>query len=121
MFPSIETPAQVSAPTPVGIADDRVQLSRIVSGEQLRGWLSLIDCRDGLTLMVLTQDDSFSFHTRSPDRVEFSTSTTAIGTELNCGPVDPPMPVVVTYRIAPEGSEFLGVPLKVEFVEGPAQ
>ena len=119
MAPSIETSTRAVESPPVGIADDRVQLSRVVSGEQVRGWLSLIDCRDGLTLTILTQDDTFSFHTRSPDRVEFATSTSAIGTELSCGPVDPPMPVVVTYREAPEGSEFLGVPVKVEFVEGP--
>ena len=119
MAPSIETSPPAAAPGPVGIADDRVQLSRIISGEQLRGWLSLIDCRDGLTLTILTEDDSFSFHTRAPDRVEFATSTDAVGTELSCGPVDPPMPVVVTYREAPEGSEFLGVPIKIEFVDGP--
>ena len=119
MAPSIETSPPAAAPAPVGVADDRVQLRRIVSGEQLRGWLSLIDCRDGLTLTILTEDDSFSFHTRAPERVEFATSTSAVGTELSCGPVDPPMSVVVTYREAPEGSEFLGVPIKVEFVEGP--
>ena len=97
--------------------DDRIRLSRVSQGDQHTGLLSLIDCRDGLTLTVTVEGRELQFHTRSPDRVEFATFTSNVGQEISCGPLDPPAAVVVTYLSPPEGSEFAGVPLKIEFVD----
>ena len=101
------------------IESERFELTRIVTGQQQEGVLSLIDCREGLTLTVDSDSGTYLFHTDSPDRVEFATFTSEVGTEVRCGPVDPPLSVVVTYQAAPAGSEFVGVPNKVEFVSSP--
>jgi Flp pilus assembly protein TadD len=108
--------APSAEPLPAVVVDDRIQLSRVVSGEQEKGMLSLMDCRDGLTLTVSTESGPVLFHTRLPERIEFASYNPDVGVEISCGPVDPPMPVVVTYRKAPEGSEFAGAPIKVEFI-----
>jgi hypothetical protein len=110
------TPEDSSA---ANIAFDRFELTRIVTGQQLSGFLSLIDCREGLTLTVESDPDTYLFHTDNPDRVEFATFTPDVGSEVRCGPLDPPVPVVITFDQAPEGSEFIGVPNKIEFVAAP--
>ena len=81
--------------------------------------MSLIDCRDGLTLTVEGDSGTYMFHTASPDRVEFASYRSDVGSEIGCGPVDPPLRVVITFQPAPEESEFVGVPEKIEFVRGP--
>ncbi len=98
---------------------DRFELTRIVSGEQQNGLLSLIDCRDGLTLTVEADTGTYLFHTDFPERVEFATFSAGVGSEVACGPLNPPSPVVITFQAAPEGSEFAGVPDKIEFVAAP--
>ena len=113
-----ESRASRGPPAP-RVANDRFQLSRIVSGEQQEGLLSLIDCRDGLTLTVEGDSGTYMFHTGSPDRVEFASYRSDVGSEIGCGPVDPPLRVVITFQPAPEESEFVGVPEKIEFVRGP--
>ncbi len=102
-------------PVPSLVVDDRIQLSRVVRGEQQKGLLSLMDCREGLTLTLETDRGPVLFHTREPERIEFASYNLEVGVEISCGPVDPPMPVLVTYRKAPPGSEYLGAPTKVEF------
>ena len=119
MMSTVESSTLPTVELTAGVTDDRVQMTRFTVGEQLQGWLNLIDCRDGLTLTVLTDDDSFLFHADEPDRVEFSSSTSVLGTELRCGPIDPPMPVIVTFRELIGGSSHDGIPLKVEFIDEP--
>ena len=114
--PDLPEPEAVTAPS---IGFDRFELTRIVSGEQQDGLLSLIDCREGLTLTVESDTGTYLFHTDSPERVEFATFSAGVGSEVSCGPLDPPSPVVITFQAAPEGSEFRGVPDKVEFVTAP--
>ena len=97
---------------------DRFELTRIVSGQQQEGLLSLIDCREGLTLTLEADSGTYLFHTDSPERVEFATFTSDVGAEVGCGPLDPPVSVIITFNEAPEGSEFAGSPDKVEFVKG---
>ena len=111
----LDMPASPSPPLPAVVVDDRIQLSRVVTGEQQKGLLSLMDCRDGLTMTVETESGPVLFHTRLPERIEFASYNLEVGVEISCGPVDPPMPVMVTYRKAPDGSEYAGAPTKVEF------
>ena len=91
----------------------------VVLAHLARGLLSLIDCRDGLTLTVEADSGTYLFHTDSPERVEFATFSAGVGSEVSCGPLDPPSPVVITFQAAPEGSDFAGVPNKIEFMEAP--
>jgi hypothetical protein len=100
-----------------GEETDGVQLTRVVSGERMPGLLTLIDCRNGLSLTLETDSGSHVFHTDIPDRVDFSGSAGNVGRELVCGVQDPPPGVVVTFRPSGESSEFRGVPDRVEFVE----
>jgi hypothetical protein len=109
-------PEELASPS---LRFDRFELTRIVSGEQQNGLLSLIDCREGLTLTVEADSGTYLFHTDSPERVEFATFSASVGSEVSCGPLNPPSPVVITFQVAPEGSEFAGVPNKVEFVAAP--
>ena len=109
------------APTPQpGVApvsgDNRVRLTRVVVGEQQPGLLTLLDCRDGLALTLEDSGQVHVFFTDSPERVEF-TSISAIGAEVRCGIQDSAPRVVVTFRPAPDDSEYRGVPVKVEFIE----
>ena len=113
---SLPDPEELASPS---LGFDRIELTRIVSGEQQNGLLSLIDCREGLTLTVEADSGTYLFHTDSPERIEFESFSAGVGTEVSCGPLDPPPPVVITFQAAPDGSEFTGVPNKVEFVAGP--
>ena len=97
-------------------ADNRVRLTRVVVGDQQRGLLTLMDCREGLALTLEDGGRVHVFFTDSPERVEFI-STSNIGAEVRCGIQDPSPRVVVTFRPAPEDSEYRGVPVKVEFIE----
>lgn len=113
-----EVSAVSNNPAPaVGVPEGGVRISRVIEGDQRNGLLSLIDCRDGLTLTVIVDGAELRFHTRSPDRVEFETFTSDVGQEISCGPLAPPATVVVTYLPPPQGSDFSGVPVKVEFVD----
>ena len=114
--PPQPAPGELVSPS---LGFDRFELTRIVSGEQQNGLLSLIDCREGLTLTVEADSGTYLFHTDSPERVEFATFSADVGSEVSCGPLDPPAPVVITFQAAPEGGEFAGVPNKVEFVAAP--
>lgn len=105
-------------PSAASVGFDRFELTRIVSGQQQEGLLSLIDCREGLTLTLEADSGTYLFHTDSPERVEFATFTSDVGAEVGCGPLDPPVSVIITFNEAPEGSEFAGSPDKVEFVKG---
>jgi tetratricopeptide (TPR) repeat protein len=97
---------------------DTIEITRLVEGEQQGGLLTLVDCRDGLALTVEDETGSRVFYTDSPERVNFSSSSSAdVGREISCGIQDPPIRVVVTFRPVQEDSQFAGVPVRVEFVE----
>jgi tetratricopeptide (TPR) repeat protein len=85
-----------------------------VEGEKVTGMLINLDCADGLTLRVRTDNATVEFHSANPDNIQFLSYTPDVSTNIKCGPRNPPAPVTVTYRPVPGG---LGNPLVLEFLE----
>jgi tetratricopeptide (TPR) repeat protein len=85
-----------------------------VEGEKLSGMLVNMDCSNGLTLRVRTDRGTTELHSPDPQKIQFLSYTTQVANGIRCGPRDPAIPVVVTYRPASVGP---GEPLVIEFVE----
>lgn len=82
------------------------------------GRLTLLDCRDGLTITVVGERGPVYFHSRAPEKVRFTRLTTQVGTSIECGPVAAAsgLPVSITYIAAPkEGTP--GELLAIDFIE----
>jgi len=87
-------------------------------GEELKGWLTRVDCNNGLTLTVKTETGSIQLFTAAPDKVVFMTYTQEMGQSFTCGVINPPKQIVVTYRKANEAkAKYLGEPVAVQFVK----
>ncbi len=94
-------------------------LRRRFEGEKVRGLLTRIECLDdGLTLVIKAGDRTLTLHSTAPERIQFVTYSQEGGEVLNCGPRDPGVPVLVTYRTSTDArSKFDGEPIAVEFVK----
>ena len=98
--------AQLQAPLPTPAGAVRV-----------RGTLTLMDCRQGVTLSLVAEGKTLKFHSESPSLIRFSLQNSALVSTLACGPLPGSgMPATVTYRPA-EAGEILGEPLIVELGE----
>ncbi len=124
-------PMPVAAATPVAEAPPASSAARPKSGElislapqkpkvegtQIKGMLTLVDCRGGLTLTVKSGSDTLKLHSDTPDKIQFVSYVASVNAALACGPASGQgIPVVITYRPTPGGSAQ-GEPLMVEFVE----
>jgi tetratricopeptide (TPR) repeat protein len=86
-------------------------------GTQVRGMLTLVDCRGGLTLTIKSPTETVTLHTDTPDRIEFVSYSSSVNSSISCGITKGEgIPVLVTYRPTP-GAASAGEPLVVEFVE----
>ena len=86
-------------------------------GTQIKGALTLVDCRNGLTLTIKTETETLVLHTDNPDKIEFVSYTSSVNSSITCGPTrGNGIHVLVTYRPTPGGATA-GEPLIVEFVE----
>jgi tetratricopeptide (TPR) repeat protein len=86
-------------------------------GVQVKGILTLVDCRKGLTLTIKSDTDTVTLHTDTPNNIEFVSYSSSVHSSISCGPVHGDgIPVLVTYRPTPGGAAA-GEPLVVEFVD----
>jgi tetratricopeptide (TPR) repeat protein len=86
-------------------------------GDQIRGYLTRIDCDDAsITLTVKSESRLFKLRTPQPGQLVFVRYTQEIPTSVPCGPISPAKRVIVTYRTSPYPS-FDGEPIGVEFVK----
>jgi hypothetical protein len=85
-----------------------------VQGEKLAGLLINLDCSNGLTLRVRTGASTVELHSSNPDKIQFLSYTSDVGTNIQCGPRNPGTPVNVTYQPVPGGP---GDPLVIEFTQ----
>ena len=86
-------------------------------GTRVTGVLTLVDCRNGLTLTVKAASQTVTLHTDTPAQVQFFSNVPTINTSIQCGPTPGGgLPVIVTYKPTP-GGPSAGEPLFVEFVE----
>ena len=83
---------------------------------QVEGLLSLIDCSKGLTLRIQVGKEVVQLHTDQVTEVEFTSDVPGIKDSIACGPLNPPVPVTVSYRRT-GNSAFLGEPIRVLFVD----
>ncbi len=83
-----------------------------VEGEKVTGFLTNLECTDGLTLTVRTDQTSLRLHSANPDQIQFLSYTSEVSNNIKCGPRNPGIPVTVTYR---PGNGGTGEPLVVEF------
>ncbi len=85
-----------------------------ISNPTLDGSLIAIECRDGITLVVRTSDQTLRFHTKAPGKLEFASKVSNAANDAACGFVRPEQRVTITYRRTSEAWSF-GEPLKVEY------
>jgi tetratricopeptide (TPR) repeat protein len=86
-------------------------------GSTVTGSLTLVDCRNGLTLTIRSGNETLRLHSDTPDKIEFVSYVPTVSASISCGVVPGTgIPVVVTYRPTP-GAATAGEPLMVEFVE----
>ena len=85
-----------------------------VEGEKLTGLLISLECTNGLTLRVRTDRATVELHSSQPDKIQFLSYTADVSDNIRCGPRDPGIPVLITYRPVPGGP---GDPLVIEFIE----
>jgi hypothetical protein len=84
---------------------------------RLRGVLTLLDCKDGVTLSLLVEGKTLKLHSATPSAIKFTTFNAAVSSQIACGPTPGKgVPASILYRIAQSG-ESLGEPLAVDFVE----
>jgi hypothetical protein len=97
----------------------RVILRRRFEGEKAQGLLTEIQCSEkGITLVVKVGDRTLKFNTDAPERLQFVTYSQDTGGSIDCGKLNPPKAVVVTYRSSTDASKpFDGEPIAVEFVK----
>jgi tetratricopeptide (TPR) repeat protein len=89
-------------------------ISPNIQGEKLSGLLINLDCSNGLTLHVRAGANTVDLHSSSPEKIQFLSYTSDVGTNIQCGPRNPGTPVNVTYRPVPGGP---GEPLVIEFTQ----
>jgi len=82
---------------------------------QVEGLLNLIDCSKGLTLRIQVGNEVVQLHTDQVTAVQFTSNVPWIKDSIACGPLNPPVPVIVSYRRT--GSAFPGEPIRVLFVD----
>ncbi len=90
-----------------------------IEGEKARGELIAIECdpnSNAITLVIKTADRLLRFRTAAPEEMEFITYTKDVGDNINCGPISPGKPVIITYRKS-EMAEIDGEPLVIEFLK----
>jgi hypothetical protein len=112
-----EPPSQISRRLPAErsrretVIEPINPITRVVDGEQISGLLVLLDCSSGLTLEVLTDQQTVHLHTDAPGNIEFVSYVSGVSNNVTCGRQDPSRPVRITYR--KETRE----PTMVEFIE----
>ena len=78
------------------------------------GILTLMECRDGVTLSLVAEGKTLKFHSPTPDGIRFRSLDPALVSTLGCGPL-PGNGVSATVTYRPKGSaDSLGEPLLVE-------
>jgi tetratricopeptide (TPR) repeat protein len=83
-------------------------------GPQIEGYLTMIDCTNGMNLHVRVGNGSVQLHTNTPSQIDFVSYVTSVKGEIGCGPVKPELHVIITYKRSADPA-FLGEPLIVEF------
>jgi tetratricopeptide (TPR) repeat protein len=105
--------AQYTAPAPL-FTTPRTARKPAVVYPTFEGLLTLIDCRQGITLVLRANNAVVRFNTRTPIKLEFTSKVSNRANEAACGWVRPEARVVVTYKPSREAA-FFGDPIRIEY------
>ena len=93
---------------------DATPLALPLDAVKARGILTLMECRNGVTLSLVADGKTLKFHSATPDGIRFKSLDPALVSTLGCGPL-PGNGVSATVTYRPRGSaDSLGEPLLVE-------
>ena len=82
-----------------------------------RGLLTLLDCKEGLTLSLIVDGKTLKFHSTTPNDIKFTSFNPAVIQTIACGPAPGNgVPAVIVYQPR-ESNGSLGNPVRVDFVE----
>jgi tetratricopeptide (TPR) repeat protein len=99
--------------------DDARPHLRRREGNSVEGLLVKIDCPDsGITLFIKVENKTLRLHSTAMERVKFVSYSPDVSTEITCGALAKPLPVVVQYNPTKEPKPtYDGEPLEVSFVK----
>lgn len=112
----------VPAPAPEFTPEERARLERELDAlapgtAKMRGLLTLLDCRNGLTLSLVADGKTVKFHTATPGGIKFTSFNSAVTGQIACGPTPGNgVPAAIVYRVMASG-DSIGEPLNVEFIQ----
>ena len=106
-------PVEIDRPVPV----ERAVETLAPGNARIRGMLTLLDCKDGVTLSLLVDGKTAKLHTTRPNDILFTTFNSGVSGTVACGPLPGKgVPASVLYRVGASG-ESIGTPLAVDFLE----
>lgn len=113
------TPAE-TAPEFTREERDRLQrqLDALEPGTaKMRGVLTLLDCKNGLTLSLVVDNKTVKFHTATTTAIKFLSFNAAVTRQISCGPTPGNgVPAAIVYR-PKETADGIGEPLSVEILD----
>jgi tetratricopeptide (TPR) repeat protein len=118
---TVSTP-NATPPAPEFTREERDRLQRELDAlapgtAKMRGLLTLLDCRNGLTLSLVADGKTVKFHSATPNAIKFTSFNSAVTGQIACGPTPGNgVPAAIVYRPQPT-AEVLGEPLNVEFLD----
>jgi hypothetical protein len=116
------TDSPVAAPPPPPGLPDTIAPARreepLAPGTaRVRGMLTLLDCRNGLTLSVMVEGKTVKLHTATPGNIKFTSFNSSVSQSISCGPTSGNgVAATIVYRPR-ESDGSIGEPLSVDFVE----
>jgi tetratricopeptide (TPR) repeat protein len=111
------TTTTTTATAPTAPTPDTTAASPESGTAKIRGILTLLECKNGLTLSLITDGKTVKLHTPAPNALKFTSFNAAVTGSIACGPVPGGgVPAAIVYR-PKEGPDNIGEPLSVEFIE----
>jgi tetratricopeptide (TPR) repeat protein len=84
---------------------------------RIRGTMTLLDCRNGVTLSLVVDGKTLKFHSTTPNNIKFTSFNSVVGQTISCGQLPGNgVPSVVVYQPR-EADGSIGNPLSVDFLE----
>jgi tetratricopeptide (TPR) repeat protein len=108
-----ETPPELREPPP-----ERIRRDTLPPGTQrIRGILTLLDCRDGVTLSLVVDGKTAKLHSATPSQIKFTSFNASVNGTIACGPAPGTgVPAEIIYRPG-DSRDSIGDPVAVDFLE----
>jgi Tfp pilus assembly protein PilF len=110
---ALETPPEPREPPP-----ERIRRDTLPPGTQrIRGILTLLDCRDGVTLSLVVDGKTAKLHSATPSQIKFTSFNASVNGTIACGPAPGTgVPAEIIYRPG-DSRDSIGDPVAVDFLE----